>query len=187
VAVAAGAFTRVDQWSIDHLMPGGSFHNGKRPLIDGLVPLLSSGWHSGYGVAVNIVTLPASFLIALAIVVACSRVLGVALILAVGVEVICKEVLTKPALYDGSFHITAFDTSFPSGHALRTVMVAAAVAWRWPRLRAVAVVWAIASVVLLLLAGWHTPTDLAGGVLLASLALLGARGAGALRRRRLPH
>ena len=168
-------------------MPGGSFHHGKTPLIDGLVPLLSSGWHSGYGMAVNLVTLPASFLIALAIVTACSRVLGVALVLAVGVEVICKELLTRPALYDGSFHIAAFDSSFPSGHALRTVLVAAAVAWRWPRWRAAAIVWAIASIVLLELAGWHTPSDLAGGVLLAGLALLGARGAGALGgRRRLP-
>ena len=187
VAVAAGAFTRIDQWSIDHLMPGGSFHHGKTPLIDGLVPLLSSGWHSGYGVAVNLVTLPASFLIALVIVTVCSRVLSVALVLAVGVEVICKELLTRPALYDGSFHIAAFDSSFPSGHTLRTVLVAAAVTWRRPHWRIAAIVWAIASIVLLELAGWHTPSDLAGGVLLAGLALLGARGAGALRgRRRLP-
>lgn len=185
VAVSAGAFTRVDQWAVDHLMPGGSFHRSETRMVDGLVPLLHSGWGSGYSVAANIVTLPASFLIALAIVVACSRILGVALVAAVGVEVICKELLTKPELYDGSFHIAAFDTSFPSGHALRTVLVAAAVAWRWPRARVLAIVWAIASIVLLLLAGWHTPTDLAGGVLLAALALLGARGAGALRGRRL--
>ena len=185
MAVAAGAFTHIDQWAIDHLMPGGSFHHGKTPLIDGLVPLLHTHLDSAYSVAVNIGTLPASFLIALAIVVACSRVLGVALVAAVAVEVICKEVLTKPALYDGSFHIAAFDTSFPSGHALRTVLVAAAVASQWPRARVLAIVWAIASIVLLLLAGWHTPTDLAGGVLLAALALVGARGAGALGGRRL--
>jgi membrane-associated phospholipid phosphatase len=181
VAVSAGAFTRVDQWAIDHLMPGGSFHGGKTPLIDGLVPLLHTHLDSGYSVAVNIVTLPASFLIALAIVVACSRLLGVALVAAVAVEVICKEVLTKPALYDGSFHITAFDTSFPSGHALRTVLVAAAVTLRWPHARVLTIVWAIASIVLLLLAGWHTPTDLTGGVLLAALALLGVRALGGRR------
>lgn len=185
VAVSAGAFTRVDQWSIDHLMPGGSFHHGKTRLIDGLVPLLSAGWSSGYGIAVNIVTLPASFLIALAIVAACSRRLAVALVAAVVVEVICKEVLTKPALYDGSFHIAAFDTSFPSGHTLRTVLVAAAVASRWPQARVLGIVWAIASLTLLLLAGWHTPTDIAGGLLLAALALLGARCAGALGGRGL--
>ena len=184
--VAAGAFTRLDQWSIDHLMPGGSFRHVPGSLFNGLVPLLHSGWGSGYAIAVNIVTLPASFLIALAIVALCSRVLAVALVAAVGVEVICKELLTRPALYKGSFHIAAFDSSFPSGHTLRTLLVAAAVSLRWPRARPFAIVWAIVSLVLILLAGWHTPSDLAGGVVLAGLALLGARSAGALRRRRLP-
>jgi hypothetical protein len=46
------------------------------------------------------------------------------------------------------------------------VIVAAAVAWAWPRGRRFAVAWAIVSIVLLQLAGWHTPTDIAGGVLL---------------------
>jgi hypothetical protein len=52
-------------------------------------------------------------------------------------------------------------------------------------LRSWAAAWAVASIVLLQLAGWHTPTDVLGGVLLGLLALLGARGAGALRARRL--
>jgi membrane-associated phospholipid phosphatase len=184
-AVSVGALSRVDQWAVDHLTPGGISHNAKNSLLDGLVPLLHSSFHSGYDVAVNIVTLPASFLISLAIVFACWRALGIAMIGAVTVEVICKEVLTKPALYDGSFHIAAFDSSFPSGHALRTVIVAAAIAGRWPRARVAAIVWAIASIVLLQLAGWHTPTDLAGGVLLAALGVLFARRAGALRGRHL--
>jgi len=183
--VAAGAFTRVDQWAVDHVMPGANFHNGEGGLLEGLVPLLHSNWDSAYAIAANIVTLPASFLISLAIAFPCSRALGAALVAAVAVEVLCKEVLTRPALYDGSFHIAAFDSSFPSGHALRTMIVAAAVAWRWPRARPVALAWAIASLVLIQLAGWHTPTDIAGGVLLAALALLGARAAGALGRRRL--
>jgi hypothetical protein len=183
--VAAGAFTRVDQWAVDHLMPGASFHNGEGGLLEGLVPLLHSNWGSAFAIATNIVTLPASFLISLAIAFACSRALAGALIAPVAVEALCKEVLTRPALYDGSFHIAAFDSSFPSGHALRTLIVAAAVAWRWPRARPAALAWAIASIVLIQLAGWHTPTDIAGGVLLAGLALLGARAAGALGRRRL--
>jgi hypothetical protein len=183
--VAAGSLTRVDQWAVDHLMPGASLRHANVGLLQGLVPLLHSRWGSAYAIAANIVTLPASFLISLAIVVACSRILGAALAAAVAVEVLCKEVLTRPALYDGSFHIAAFDSSFPSGHALRTVIVAAAVAWRWPRVRTFAVAWAIASIALLQLAGWHTPTDLAGGVVLGALALLGARAAGALGGRRL--
>jgi membrane-associated phospholipid phosphatase len=183
--IAAGALTRVDQWSVDHMMPGARFRPANGALIEGIVPLLHSGWGSAYAIAVNLVTFPASFLVSLAIVFACLRILGVALVAAVAVEVLCKEVLTRPALYHGSFHIATFDSSFPSGHALRTVIVAAAVSRRWPRVRPVAIAWAIASIVLLQLAGWHTPTDLVGGVLLGALALLGPRVAGALGRRRL--
>ena len=173
--VAAGAITRLDQWAVDHAMPGASFASVGGGLLEGLVPLLHSNWSSAYAIAANIVTLPASFLISLAIAFVCSRALGAALVAAVAVEALCKELLTRPALYDGSFHIAAFDSSFPSGHALRTVIVAAAVSWRWPRARAIAVAWAIVSLVLIQLAGWHTPTDIAGGVLLAALALLGRR------------
>jgi hypothetical protein len=183
--VAAGTFTRVDQWAVDHVMPGANFHNGEGGLLESLVPLLHSSWSSAYAIAANVVTLPASFLLSLAIVFACSRALAATLVAAVAVEALCKEVLTRPALYDGSFHIAAFDSSFPSGHALRTVIVAAAVGWRWPRARPVALAWAVASLVLIQVAGWHTPTDIAGGLLLAALALLGARAAGALGRRRL--
>ncbi len=173
--VTAGAFTGLDQWSVDHLMPGASFHHAQGGFLDGLVPLLHSRWSSPYAVAANIVTLPAAFLFSLAIVFACSRVLAIALVAAVAVEVLGKELLTRPALHDGSFHIATFDSSYPSGHALRTVIVAGAIASIRPRAGRFAAAWAIASIVLLLLAGWHTPTDLAGGVLLGALALLGAR------------
>jgi membrane-associated phospholipid phosphatase len=182
--VATGGFTRADQWAVDHLMPGAKAGNKGGDLLDGLVPLLHANWNSAYAIA-NIVTLPASFLVSLAIAFACSRVLGAMLLAAVAVEVLCKELITRPALYSKSFHVAAFDSSFPSGHALRTVIVAAAIAWTSPRARSLAVAWAIASLALLQLAGWHTPTDIAGGVLLGALALLGARSAGALGRRRL--
>jgi membrane-associated phospholipid phosphatase len=180
--VAAGAFTRLDQWSIRHLMPGAELVNKKSNLAEGVVPLYHVDWHSGTAVAVNLVTLPASFLVALAIVFWRSRPLAVALVLAVGVEVLCKGVLDRPPLYGGTLHLRAFDSSFPSGHSLRTVLVAAAL---WPLLRGSVLVWAAASLVLIEIAGWHTPTDIAGGVLLGLLALLCARGVGALRARRL--
>jgi membrane-associated phospholipid phosphatase len=180
--VCVGSVTRLDQWGIDHLMPGADFHESESTFADSLVPLLGAHWHTWLGGVANIVTLPASFLLSLAIVAWRSRLLGLALLAAVAVEVVCKELIERPALYDGAFHIGAFDSSFPSGHALRTILVAAAV---WPFLRMWAVAWAIASIVLLQLAGWHTPTDILGGVLLGLLALLGARGAGALRARRL--
>jgi membrane-associated phospholipid phosphatase len=180
--VCFGRLTRVDQCGVDHLMPGASFRDKQATFTDSLVPLLGAHWDTWLGGIANIVTLPASFLLSLAIVAWRSRLLAVALVAAVAVEVVCKELIDRPALYDGAFHISSFDSSFPSGHTLRTILVAAAV---WPLLRGWAVAWAVASIVLLQLAGWHTPTDVLGGVLLGLLALLGARGAGALRARRL--
>lgn len=175
-AVAAGVFTGLDQWSVDHLMPGGTFTSDESGLLEALVPLYGTHWGNAYSVAANVVTLPASFVIALAIVARRSRALAVVLVVGTAVETLCKEVLDRPALYSGAHHITGFDSSFPSGHTLRTVLVAAAVAQPW------GAAWAVASIVLLQLAGWHTPTDIAGGLLLGLLGLLGAR---ALRRGRL--
>jgi membrane-associated phospholipid phosphatase len=186
VLVAAGAFTHLDQWAIDHLMPGAKFRPHERPpgILESLVPLYGSHWHGGWGIAVNLVTLPGAFLVSFLIVLACSRTLAVALLAAVFVEVLCKEVLERPALHSGAVHIVAFDTSFPSGHTLRAVIVAAAVALAWPRLRVLALAWLVAVLLLLELTGWHTPTDIVGGLLLGGLALLCARAAGALRGRR---
>jgi membrane-associated phospholipid phosphatase len=180
--VGFGALTRFDQWGVDHLMPGARFGEKEPTIIDSLVPLLGAHWDTWLGGVANIVTLPASFLISLAIVAWRSRLLAVALIAAVAVEIVCKELIDRPALYDGAFHITSFDSSFPSGHTLRTIIVAAAI---WPLLSGWAAAWGVASIALLQVAGWHTPTDVVGGVLLGLLALLGARGAGALRARRL--
>jgi membrane-associated phospholipid phosphatase len=176
VLVAAGALTGLDQWAVDHLMPGGAFTAHRPTVVDALVPLKTTHWHDPWSVAVNIVALPASFLIALALLVWRSRLLAVLLLAAVAVETLCKQVLDRPPLHSGSLHIVGFDDSFPSGHTLRTVLVAAA--FHSP----LSVAWALASIVLIELAGWHTPTDIAGGVVLGLLALLGAR---ALRGRRL--
>jgi membrane-associated phospholipid phosphatase len=192
VLVAAGAFTGVDQWAVDHLMPSASFHHGRPGWLEAAVPLLHQRFDSPLAVAADVVTLPAAALVSLAIVVAAWRVAGLGLVAAwaVGsaVELLCKHVLVRPALHDGTFHVAAFDSSFPSGHALRAVLVACAVTRMWPRARGAAIVWVVASVVLLQLAGWHTPTDLAGGLLLGGLAVLalaGGRRAGALRGRGL--
>jgi membrane-associated phospholipid phosphatase len=184
--VAAGTFTRLDQWAVDRLMVAGDFHHAPYPAWRSAVPLLGARWDSVLGSVADIVTLPASPLIALAILAWLRRLdLVVVWVLADAVEFLCKHALTRPWLYDGDYHIRSFDTSFPSGHALRTVLLAAAVAAAYPRARALVYAWAAASIVLLLVAGWHTPTDLAGGVLLALLGLLGARGARALRARGL--
>ena len=182
---AVGAFRRFDQWAVDELMPGSEFRHVESGLADSIVPLRHLRWDNGWAIAVNLVTLPAALVVSVVLAALLSRRLAVVLLAAVAVEVICKTVIDGPALFHDGSHIAAFDSSFPSGHALRTVILAGAVAVAVPRLRALAIAWAVASIVLLELAGWHTPTDLAGGVVLGLLALLGAYGVGALRRRRL--
>ena len=84
-------------------------------------------------------------------------------------------------------HLVAFDSSWPSGHALRCALLAAALAAAWPWLRITLALWLTAAVVLLELAGFHKPTDLAGGLLLATAAAAGAvalERSGLLRRSR---
>ena len=159
-------------------MPGLEPSPHKTPLVNGLVPLRGADWGDGWSIAADIVLLPGSFLIALAIVAWRSRVLAVMLLAAVAVEVLCKEVMTKPALYDHGIHVVNFDSSFPSGHTLRIVLLVGAL---YPLLRGWVVAWAVAAVALIVLAGWHVPTDVAGGLLLGALGLLGGRAAGALR------
>jgi membrane-associated phospholipid phosphatase len=95
-------------------------------------------------------------------------------LVATAVELVFRHTLTRPALYQDGVHIVAFDSSWPSGHALRCTIVAAALATAWPRLRVPLAVWLVTVVVLLELAGFHTPTDIAGGLLLATVALAGA-------------
>ena len=107
-------------------------------------------------------------------------------VLAVVVEIMFRHVLTRPALHRNGLHLTGLDMSWPSGHALRCALVAAALAAAWPRLRVPLAIWLAAVVVLLELAGFHTPTDVAGGLLLATAAAAGAvavERSGLLRRR----
>jgi membrane-associated phospholipid phosphatase len=178
--VAAGAFTGIDQWALDHLMPGASSSTEDNGLVGAIVPLYGQHWDNAWSVAANIVTLPAAFVIALVLIAWRSRAAALALVLATAVETLCKHALDRPPLYHGANHVVAFDSSFPSGHTLRTVMLAAVF------FSPLTTVWAVASIALIQLAGWHTPSDIVGGMLLALLALLGARGAaGALRGRGL--
>jgi membrane-associated phospholipid phosphatase len=105
---------------------------------------------------------------------------------AVAVELVFRHTLTRQPLYRDGVHLVGFDSSWPSGHALRCALVAAALAAAWPRLRITLGTWLAVVVVLLELAGFHTPTDLVGGLLLATAAAGGAvafERSGLLRRR----
>jgi membrane-associated phospholipid phosphatase len=189
--VAGGALTGFDQWACDHHMPlAGGVSAGPPTLLESLVPLYHAMWQP-VGVAVTqIVTLPGQVVISFLLVAAAAwrlraPVWVVAWFAATSVEFVIRHVLTRPALYRSGVHITAFDSSWPSGHALRCALVAAVLAAAWPRARMALAAWLIASAVLLELAGFHAPTDVLGGLLLALLAWRAA-GAGAARSLRHP-
>lgn len=205
VLVASGAATDFDQWAVDHLMPLAGAPVPRSTAFEALVPLLHAPFHP-VGVAVaQVVTLPGQALLSLLLVLVAARRLWsygrreaavcwtAAWPAAVAVELLFRHTLTRPPLYRHGVHVVAFDMSWPSGHALRCALVAGALAAAWPHLRVPLAIWLATVVVLLELAGFHTPTDLVGGLLLATVAVAGAvtlkrsgllRGGVALRRPR---
>lgn len=176
--VALGKLTSIDQWAVDHAMPGADF-TGKPTFADALIPLWGAQWHGALHVISELVTTPASFTPATLIVAAaCFRLRGrpalaLAAAFAAGnvVEVLVKGTLKRPPLHAHGTHLAGFDTSYPSGHTVRTVVVAVAVTWAWARLGPWATAWAVASIALLIVGGQHVPSDIAGGLLLAALLL----------------
>jgi membrane-associated phospholipid phosphatase len=99
------------------------------------------------------------------------------------IEVLCKAVLSRPLLHHDGTPLRALQSSWPSGHTLRSVLLAATVAAVWPGASRWVAAWAAASLVLLELDGFHVPTDIAGGLLLALLAIGLARRETAFERR----
>jgi membrane-associated phospholipid phosphatase len=156
-------------------------------LLESVVPLLHAQFHPAGAAIAQIVTLPGQVVLSFLLVAAAAwKLRSVSWIAvwtaAVAVEVVFRHALTRPALYRHGVHLVAFDTSWPSGHALRCALVAAAIATAWPRFRVPLAIWLAACAVLLELAGFHTPTDVAGGLLLATVGFAVER-LGLLRRR----
>jgi len=163
-------------------MPLAGAPGAPRTVLDALVPLLDAPFHP-LGVAVaQIVTLPGQVVISFLLVAVAAGALWrqgrrtaavawpAAWLLATTVEVVFRHTLSRPAIYRDGVHVVGFDASWPSGHALRCTLVACALGAAWPRLRIPLGIWLVAAVVLLELAGFHTPTDVVGGLLLATVA-----------------
>jgi membrane-associated phospholipid phosphatase len=197
--VASGATTGLDRWAAENAMPLAGRPSAPPGFADSVVPLLDAPFHPA-GVAVaQVVTLPGQVTLSLVLVLLAARRLWTlgrveaaacwpaAWLLAVVVELVFRHTLSRAPLYRHGVHLTGLDMSWPSGHALRSALVAAACAVAWPRLRVPLAIWLAAAAVLLELAGFHTPTDVAGGLLLATATTAGAVGverSGLLGRRR---
>ena len=178
--VAAGALTRIDRYALRHLMPwaqppsGGWLHLSSiflpetRPTLGGSLVAL---W-----------TYPASPFVSLLVVASCVFLLdrrgdcraavaaGALWVVANVVEVIAKAAIARPQVGTTSFH-----HSYPSGHTVRACVVAAVVGWTWRRAGPAATVWALLVPVALVLVGDHTPSDVAGGLLLSACLVAAAR------------
>ncbi len=183
--VAGGVLTRLDQWAIYHAMTDVRV-SAKATLADALVPLLHTDLGSPLDVVTGVVTAPASLILSFALVAGCCVALrrrgrvaaayawAVAWLAANVVEVLCKSTLSRPALFSHGVHVVAFDASFPSGHTIRAIVVAGAIARAVPAARLWVAAWAAVCVALLEADAWHTPSDIAGGVLFSALLLAAA-------------
>ena len=184
--VAAGTLTGIDQWAVTHLMPGASGTSSKETFADAVVPLLHADWSKPLDAVASLVTLPGQVVVSGLVVGAAALVLlgrgrrAAALVWPVtwfaapALAVLCKEPLRRPARYRHGHHLVGYDASWPSGHTLRVLVVAATLAAVWPRARAAIALWAAAALPLLVASGAHTPSDVVGGVLLALLLMLAA-------------
>jgi membrane-associated phospholipid phosphatase len=201
VAVVAGGTVWLDQYAVDHWMPELGPDRAAPPMltIGQLHPHLGGSVESFF----SLWTYPASALVSGLVLVACCVVLerrgsrgaaiawAVAWVLANALEVVGKTTLQRPVLTvaagagRGALH--AFDSSFPSGHAMRAVLTAALVATVWRRAALPAVVWAAVVLPALVVLGAHTPSDVIGGALVGLAAVLAVdtwlrAGVGAARR-----
>ena len=85
---------------------------------------------------------------------------AVAMAVAVAVEVLAKQLV---------------DPGYPSGHAIRAIVLAGLAAELWPRYAPAAVGIAVAVIVGLQLKGAHPPADIAGGVLVGLAIVIAVR------------
>jgi undecaprenyl-diphosphatase len=187
VGVVAGAFTRFDQFALDHFMPW---------LKPDVPP--STG-HSGFWVPfrlhtstaqklLDLLTYPCSvgvsgLVVGIAAVVLWRR-LGpvaalapaVAWVVGNGIEVLLKDTLVRPALYgsvgDTRVHVLPYDSSYASGHMLRGIIVAYTLTLIWGRASPWVWIWAALVGPALVLISAHTPSDVIGGALIGVLVLV---------------
>lgn len=190
--------TGLDQWAVNHAMPLAGGPGEPLSSLEAVVPLLHAPFRPAGVLVAEIVTLPGQVVISFLLVLAAAWRLWTrgrieaavcwtaAWVVAVAVEVAFRHTLARPRLYEHGVHLVGFDTSWPSGHTLRCALVACALAAAWPRLRIPLGIWFATVVALLELAGFHTVTDVVGGLLLATAAAASAvelERSGFLRRR----
>jgi membrane-associated phospholipid phosphatase len=172
-AVAVGWLQWLDRFAVRHLMPGlpAHFRRVRHPFHSELVRWLAA-----------VVSLPASTIAAAVLVAAAAIVLwrrrarwealaGLLSLAAIEiVEVVSRHAVTRPAMkvpvHGGTVRDFGVHASFPSGHTARALLLAALAARLLGRRDRRISAWVAAVALLQELGGFHTPTDVAGGLLL---------------------
>ena len=188
--VASGDLTHsVDTYALQHLMPGISTRQSPLGFLDRIgFGLGVGGPHRAIHLAAKAITLPAwgpASVVVAAILcgVAYRRRRRLAFVWAIALgaitacELASKAVVERPALFllvtpGNREHISGFDSSYPSGHEARGLMLAFLAGILWPRLRPVLAAWLVAGTVMLEVGGYHTPSDLIGGGALGAAACI---------------
>jgi len=187
--VAEGGLTRLDQYSVDHFMPWlNPRSHAKSPMPGYYQPF---GLHTTtWSKLLDLWTYPCSLLISLLVVIGAAVALwrrfgpvvallpAAAWVVGNGIEVIGKGTIVRPALYGGArrIHIVGFDTSFPSGHMIRGIVVAFAISLVFPRMLRWAAFWAVLVAPALVLQAAHTVSDVIGGILVGLILVVLALG-----------
>lgn len=179
ILVATGSLSSADRYAFRHLMPGGLPDDSPIPVIGKLLQ-----YHGHHFDASQIVRLPGTIVASTLVLALGCAVLWqrgqrpsaviwlIAFAVANAVVLLGKTTIDQPAIVDTGDRRYDFISSYPSGHATRIVLLAALFATIWPKVRWLLYAWALVAIVSLEIDGIHTPSDVAGGVLLGtSIAL----------------
>ncbi|HLX18822.1 MAG TPA: phosphatase PAP2 family protein [Gaiellaceae bacterium] len=171
-AVHFGVFKSLDQWSIDHLMPWLSLERHRETFLSEILPFTKYTPRSE--IPAELWLYPASVLVSGLVTAACCFRLwrsslrlpafgwASAWLIGNAIEVVAKATVRRPTPHLGFAQLPTFVNSFPSGHAIRALLLVAVIATVLPRLRWPAAVWLAASLVLLVITNAHLPSDLIG-------------------------
>jgi membrane-associated phospholipid phosphatase len=205
ILVDTGALTGIDQWVVDHAMPALRPRSEHRSVGSTLFPIFHQGRATNvalaattYGFAWIASIIPSLLLTAGGCAYLWRRGrlrpavrVAFAFVAVNAIEIAAKTLIDRPALFGTDprgvrVRVQPFDTSFPSGHAARAVLLVALVGVLAPRLRLLGLAWLAAVLVLLVVGSWHTPSDVLGAVLLAGAFSVSAFGGRSYRSRSAP-